>query len=74
MRRGSKSKYTTKQKREAQHIEESGRRRGMSPRRAAQMAYATVNRQEKGGKKTGSGRGKARSTASSRRGGRRGRK
>ncbi len=72
MPRGSKSKYTSKQKRQAQHIEEGGRKRGMSSGRAAQMAYATVNKQDKGGKKAGGGgRGKSPSKASSRRGGRR---
>ncbi len=72
MPRGSKSKYTSKQKRQAQHIEESGRKRGMPSGRAAQMAYATVNKQDKGGKQAGGGgRGKARSKAASRRGGRR---
>ncbi|HSD87608.1 MAG TPA: hypothetical protein VLB44_08835 [Kofleriaceae bacterium] len=72
MPRGSKSSYTSKQRRQARHIEESGEKRGMSSKRAAQMAYATVNKEDKGGKKSGSGRGKARSTASSRKGGRKG--
>ena len=71
MPRGSKSSYTSKQRRTARHIEESGKSRGMSSKRAAQMAYATVNKQDKGGKKSGSGRGKTRSTASSRKGGQR---
>jgi hypothetical protein len=72
MPRGSKSSYTSKQRRQARHIEESGEKRGMSSKRAAQMAYATVNKQDKGGKKSGGGRGKSRSTASSRKGGRKG--
>jgi hypothetical protein len=72
MARGSKSSYTTKQRRQARHIEESGEKRGMSPKRAASMAYATVNKQDGGGKKSGSGRGKTRSTASSSKGGRKG--
>jgi hypothetical protein len=67
MPRGSKSKYTSKQKRQAHHIEEGAKKRGYSSKRAAQVSYATVNKQDKGG----SGRGKTRSTASSRRGGRR---
>ncbi len=71
MPRGSKSKYTSKQKRQAHHIEESAKKRGYSSKRAAQIGYATVNKQDKGGKKNGSGRGKSRSTSSSRRGGRR---
>jgi hypothetical protein len=70
MARGSKSSYTSKQRRQARHIEESGEKRGMSPKRAASMAYATVNKQDGGGTKSGSGRGKKRSTASSSKGGR----
>ncbi|MGE0871011.1 MAG: plasmid stabilization protein [Kofleriaceae bacterium] len=70
MPRGSKSKYTSKQKRQAHHIEQSAKRRGHSAKRAAQIGYATVNKQDGGGKKSGSGRGKHRSTASSRAGGR----
>ncbi len=62
MPRGSKRSYTSKQRRKAHHIEESGKRRGMSSQRAEQMAYATVNKQDKGGKKSGSGRGRARSS------------
>ena len=60
MARGSKSKYTSKQKRQAHHIEESAKKRGHSSKRAAQIGYATVNKQDKGGKKSGSGRGKRR--------------
>ncbi len=69
MPRGSKSKYTSKQRRQAHHIEESAEKRGYSAKRAAQIGYATVNKQDKGGKKSGSGRGKSRSTASSSKGG-----
>ena len=72
MARGSKKSYTSKQRRQAEHIEESGEKRGMSSKRAKAMAYATVNKQDGGGKKSGSGRGKKRSTASSRKGGRKG--
>lgn len=72
MPRGSKKSYTSKQRRQAEHIEESGKKRGMSSKRAAQMAYATVNKQDGGGKKSGSGRGRKRSTSSSRSSGRKG--
>jgi hypothetical protein len=65
MPRGSKSKYTSKQKRQAHHIEDSARRRGASAKRAAEIGYATVNKQDHGGKKSGSGRGKTSSRASS---------
>ncbi len=59
MPRGSKSKYSSKQKRQAHHIEDSAKRRGASSQRAAQIGYATVNKQDGGGKKPGgSGRRK----------------
>ncbi len=70
MPQGSKRSYTSKQRRQASHIEDSGKSRGMSSKRAKAMAYATVNKQDGGGKNSGSGRGKTRSTASSKRGGR----
>lgn len=70
MPRGSKSKYTSKQKRQAHHIEQSAKRRGYSSKRAAQIGYATVNKQDSGGKKGGSGRSKSSSKSSSRSGGR----
>jgi hypothetical protein len=71
MARGSKTSYTSKQRRKARHIEESGKKRGMSSKRAAQMAYATVNKEDHGGKKSGSGRGKTSNKSSSKRGGKR---
>ena len=70
MAKGSKAAYTTKQRRQAKHIEESEKKRGMSAKRAAQIGYATVNKQDGGGKKSGSGRGKTATKASSRKGGR----
>jgi hypothetical protein len=70
MPRGSKAKYSSKQKRQAHHIEDSAKRRGHSSQRAAQIGYATVNKQDGGGKKSGSGRGKRSTKASSRAGGR----
>ena len=63
MPRGDKSAYTDKQKRKAEHIEEGYREHGMNEDRAEQIAWATVNKQDGGGKKSGSGRG--RSTRSS---------
>ena len=59
MPRGSKKSYTSKQKRQAHHIEQSAKKRGYSSKRAAQIGYATVNKQDGGGKKSGSGRGKS---------------
>jgi plasmid stabilization system protein ParE len=72
MARGSKSKYTGKQKRQAEHIEEGYKKRGTSKKEAERRAWATVNRETGGGKKSGSGRGKKESNASSRKGGRKG--
>jgi hypothetical protein len=69
MARGSKKSYTSKQRRQARHIEDSAKSRGKSSARAKQIAYATVNKQG-GGKKRGGGR--KRSMASSRMGGRKG--
>ncbi len=60
MPRGSKSKYTSKQKRQAHHIEESAKKRGYSSKRAAQIGYATVNKKDKGGKKGGRARKRSR--------------
>ena len=56
MPRGDKSAYTDKQKRQAQHIEQSEEDRGKSRKDAERIAYATVNKQDGGGKKSGSGR------------------
>lgn len=56
MPRGDKSSYTDKQKRQAAHIEESYEDKGVSEERAESIAYATVNKQDGGGKKSGSGR------------------
>ena len=70
MPRGSKSSSTSKQKRQAHKIENSAKKRGYSAKRAAQIGYATVNKQDHGGKKSGSGRGKTANKSSSRAGGR----
>jgi plasmid stabilization system protein ParE len=69
---GSKSKYTSKQKRKAEHIEEGYEKRGTSKKEAERRAWATVNKESGGGKKSGSGRGKKTSKSSSRKGGRKG--
>ena len=59
MPRGDKSKYTEKQKDQAQHIEEGYEKKGMSKDKAEGIAWATVNKIHGGGKKPGgSGRGK----------------
>jgi len=69
MARGSKAAYTSKQKRKAEHIEEGYEKRGTSKKEAERRAWATVNKESGGGKKSGSGRGKKESHASSRKGG-----
>lgn len=56
MPQGDKSAYTDKQKRKAQHIEEGYESRGVSQEEAEHRAWATVNKQDGGGKKSGSGR------------------
>jgi plasmid stabilization system protein ParE len=70
MPRGDKSSYTDKQKRQAEHIEEGYERRGVPDKEAERRAWATVNKETGGGKKSGSGRGKPVSHASARKGGR----
>ncbi|MGI9166977.1 MAG: plasmid stabilization protein [Pyrinomonadaceae bacterium] len=59
MPRGDKSSYTDKQKRQAEHIEDSYEDRGVSKKQAERRAWATVNKESGGGKKSGSGRKKA---------------
>lgn len=58
MPRGDKSAYTDKQKRKAEHIEDSYRERGLSEEEAERIAWPTVNSQDSGGRKSGSGRRK----------------
>jgi plasmid stabilization system protein ParE len=70
MAQGSKDSYTEKQKRKASHIASGYKKRGVSAKEAAHRAWATVNKESGGGKKSGSGRGRTESHASSRKGGR----
>jgi plasmid stabilization system protein ParE len=72
MPRGDKSKYTDKQKRQAEHIEEGYEDRGVSEKEAKSRAWATVNKETHGGKKSGSGRGKKEDHSSSHKGGKKG--
>ena len=72
MPRGDKSSYTDKQKRQAEHIEEGYEKRGVPEDEAERRAWATVNKETHGGKKSGSGRGKSEDHSSSRKGGQRG--
>ena len=53
------SKYTKKQERKADHIEKGYEKKGVSKKEAESHAWATVNKQDGGGKKKGgSGRKK----------------
>lgn len=59
MPRGEKSAYTDKQERKADHIAESYEAKGVSEKEAERRAWATVNKDDGGGKNPGgSGRGK----------------
>jgi plasmid stabilization system protein ParE len=69
MPRGDKSKYSDKQKRQAEHIAEGYEDRGVSEKEAKSRGWATVNKESGGGEKSGSGRGKPQSHSSSRKGG-----
>lgn len=51
MPRGDKSSYTPKQKRKAARIEESYEKRGIPKKTAEKRAWATVNKQDGGGRK-----------------------
>lgn len=56
---GDKSKYTTKQKRKAQHIADGYAERGVGRDEAEARAWATVNKQDGGGKAGGRLKGRA---------------
>ena len=71
MPRGDKSKYTDKQERKAEHIEESYENRGVPEKEAERRAWATVNKDDGGGKRVGgSGRGKSTGHPAAHKGGR----
>ncbi len=70
MPQGDKSSYTNKQKRKAAHIEQGYEDSGVGKEEAERRAWATVNKEDGGGKKSGSGRGKKENHESSRKGGR----
>ncbi|QEL15531.1 plasmid stabilization protein [Limnoglobus roseus] len=72
MPQGDKNKYTDKQKRQAEHIEEGYEKNGVPKKEAEARAWATVNKIDGGGKKSGSGRGKATNKAPAKKGGAKG--
>jgi plasmid stabilization system protein ParE len=59
MPQGDKRAYTDKQKRQAKHIEETYLERGLPESRAEEIAWSTVNKQDGGGNRSGSGRSEA---------------
>src|SRR5271166_5408542 len=70
MPRGDKLKYTDKQIRKAEDIEASYENRGVPKKEATRWAWATVNKDDGGGKKPGgSGRGKNTGNPAAHRGG-----
>ena len=73
MPRGDKLKYTGKQERKADHIAEGYEKKGVSEKEAERRAWATVNRDDGGGKEPGgSGRGKSTGHPAAHKGGEKG--
>src|SRR5687768_12609717 len=73
MPRGDKSKYTDKQERKAEHIEEGYEKRGVPKKEAKRRAWATVNAIHKGGEKpSGGGYGKPEDRSANKKGGEKG--
>src|SRR5439155_23702137 len=72
MPRGDKSKYTEKQKRQAEHIEEGYEQRGGPDEEAARRLWGTVHKMTGGGKKCGTGRGQKLNKAPAKQGCRKG--
>ncbi|MDD7972789.1 plasmid stabilization protein [Roseinatronobacter alkalisoli] len=72
MPRGDKSRYTDKQKRKAEHIAEGYKERGVDTKEAEKRAWATVNKDDGGGNKSGAGRGTHTGNPAAKKGGRKG--
>ena len=73
MPQGDKSKYTDKQDRKADHIADSYEKKGVSKKEAESRAWATVNKDDGGGKKAGgSGQGKSTGHPAAHKGGHKG--
>lgn len=58
MPRGSKTSYSSKQKRMAEHIEEGYKEKGASGKKAGRIAWATVNKMDGGAKGRGATKAK----------------
>jgi plasmid stabilization system protein ParE len=72
MPQGDKSKYSGKQERKADHIAEHYEDKGVGSKEAERRAWATVNKDDGGGKKSGSGRGKSTGHPAAHKGGHKG--
>ncbi len=72
MPQGDKGAYTEKQKRKAEHIEEGYEKKGVSKDEAERRAWATVIKDDGGGKKSGSGRGQETDHPAAHKGGKKG--
>ncbi|MDR7124269.1 type II toxin-antitoxin system RelE/ParE family toxin [Pseudotabrizicola sp. 4114] len=72
MPQGDKTKYTDKQKRKAEHIADSYEERGVEAEEAEKRAWATVNKDDGGGNKSGSGRGTHTGNPAAKKGGEKG--
>lgn len=72
MPQGDKSAYTDKQKRKAAQIEQAYESKGVGEQEAERRAWATVNKDDGGGKKSGSGKGKDTGHPASHKGGEKG--
>ena len=72
MPRGSKAKYSDKQKHQAEDIAEGYESRGMPKSRAKAIGWATVNKVYGGGQKGGSGAGQSMNKSPMKKGGRKG--
>ena len=70
MPRGDKSSYTDKQERQADHIAQGYEDRGVTEKEAERRGWATVNKDDGGGKQSGAGRGVETGHPAAHRGGR----
>ena len=71
MARGDKSSYSSKQSARLS-ISRKATKRGVSKKEAERRAWATVNKESGGGKKSGSGRGHSENRSASKKGGHKG--
>lgn len=62
MPRGDKSSYSPKQRRQARHIEKAYEQDGSPTKRAARIAWATVNKKDGGAKGKRAGAKKSRTS------------